>query len=95
MTRQVSREEVSRALRLYFPRTPQPKRFDAIAALARLAAYPGRLLGHFEFSEICAMNPSTFQSWRKTNAPRPDDEVRAGPIWRRRTVQRWLERRLA
>ena len=52
------------------------------------------LVGISEIAEMLGVtNGRASQLAHETTFPKPLDRIKAGPVWKRQTIQRWLERR--
>jgi predicted DNA-binding transcriptional regulator AlpA len=52
------------------------------------------LVGISEIAEMLGVtNGRVSQLTHEDNFPKPLDRIKAGPVWKRQTIQRWLERR--
>jgi predicted DNA-binding transcriptional regulator AlpA len=55
---------------------------------------PGSLLGTAELEAELGVPRSTISRWLKSGVlPRPEESLRATPVWRRRDIDRFKERR--
>src|SRR5262245_597316 len=53
------------------------------------------LIGIFEIAEMAKVRSSAVANWRKRNPdfPKPVADPRSGPVFRKRDIRVWLERR--
>jgi chromosome partitioning protein len=55
----------------------------------------GRLAGLAEVAELCGVSKRAAWNYtRRDGFPKPIDELRSGPVWRRTDIERWATKNL-